>query len=24
VVGLPASTLVRVLGQRFAGVYGFG
>jgi septum formation protein len=24
VVGLPAATLVRVLSQRFAGLYGFG
>jgi septum formation protein len=24
VVGLPAATLVRVLAERFAGVYGFG
>jgi septum formation protein len=24
VVGLPAALLVRVLGERFAGVYGFG
>ena len=24
VVGLPASLLVRVLAERFAGVYGFG
>jgi septum formation protein len=24
VVGLPASVLVRVLSQRFAGLYGFG
>jgi septum formation protein len=24
VVGLPAALLVRVLGERFAGLYGFG
>jgi septum formation protein len=24
VVGLPASLLVRILGERFAGIYGFG
>ena len=24
VVGLPASLLVRILAERFAGVYGFG
>jgi predicted house-cleaning NTP pyrophosphatase (Maf/HAM1 superfamily) len=24
VVGLPAALLVRLLGARFAGVYGFG
>jgi septum formation protein len=24
VVGLPAALLVRILGERFAGVYGFG